>query len=204
MPEPASLAPPENVTVPRTFVPGSVIVTGVGAVLSTRRLATTADVPWLPAASVAIARKSCRPSASVALSSEHEYGAATSLQTSVQLAAPAAERWIVTEATPDPPVSEADAATVTVWRKFVPGSVIVTDGGVQSPVVNALDRLGVAAVKFAPDRPKPTARQADTTIDASASAATRVMANEASGSGGGRRATAQPTSTSRSRRPAPR
>lgn len=47
-------------------------MTAVGGVLSTRRLATTAEVVVLPATSVEIARRSYRPSVSVVVSSEHE------------------------------------------------------------------------------------------------------------------------------------
>ena len=46
-----------SVIVPFSAVPGSVIVT-VGAVLSTRRLKTGAEIVWLPATSVATVRRS--------------------------------------------------------------------------------------------------------------------------------------------------
>ena len=35
---------------------------------------------------------------------------------------PAGRRWKATEASPEPPVSPAPAASATVWRRFAPGS----------------------------------------------------------------------------------
>jgi hypothetical protein len=54
------------------------------------------------------------------------------VQTSVQVPIPEGERWIVTEATPEPPVSVAVAPRLTVPERGLPGSVIVTDGAVLS------------------------------------------------------------------------
>jgi len=118
------VAPSE--TVPRRLAPGSVIVTLEGRVLSIQRLATTAEVLLDPGLSTATARKSYWPSVSVVVSSEQLYGEVVSAQTSVQVPAPAGERWIATEATPLP--SEAVAPRETVPRMAAPGSVIVTVG----------------------------------------------------------------------------
>ncbi len=57
IPDPASLDVEPSVTVPRTFVPGLVIVT-VGAVLSTRTFVTAAETAELPALSVTTACRS--------------------------------------------------------------------------------------------------------------------------------------------------
>ncbi len=54
---PASLEVAARATVARRLAPGSVRAT-TGAVLLTRRSATTAEVVWLPAASVATTRRS--------------------------------------------------------------------------------------------------------------------------------------------------
>ncbi len=56
-PESGSLAPADRATVPRSGVPGSARL-AEGAALLTRRSATTDEVVWLPAASVATARRS--------------------------------------------------------------------------------------------------------------------------------------------------
>src|SRR5690349_1670711 len=60
---PEAFAPPGSLvlelrpTAPRRYAPGSSSV-ALGAVLSTRRLATAAETPWLPATSYATVRKS--------------------------------------------------------------------------------------------------------------------------------------------------
>ena len=54
-----------------------------------------------------------------------------SVHTSVQMPAPAGERWIVTDETPEP-VSLAVAFSEIVARSGEPGSVIVTVGSVLS------------------------------------------------------------------------
>ena len=41
-------------------------------------------------------------------------------------------RWKATEARPEPPASEADALSVIVWRRFVPGSAIELVGAAVS------------------------------------------------------------------------
>src|SRR6478609_6535117 len=56
-------------------------------------------------------------------------------------------------------------------RAFAAGVVSVTSGATQSPVVKRLLSLVWPAVKFAPERPKPAARQADATSTTSASRA---------------------------------
>ncbi len=65
------------------------------------------------------------------VSHEQEYGDVVSVQRSVQVPAPAGERWIVTFATPDPP-SVPVAPTVTVRCRGVPGSVAAAVGAVLS------------------------------------------------------------------------
>jgi hypothetical protein len=57
-PDPASSAAPEKVFVPVIGEPGSLIVTPVGAALSTRRFATSAEAAEPPASFSATARKS--------------------------------------------------------------------------------------------------------------------------------------------------
>ena len=60
------------------------------------------------------------------------YGDEVSVQTSVQVPAPAGERWIFTLATPEPPsVPVADSATV-VPARYAPGSVMPAVGAVLS------------------------------------------------------------------------
>src|SRR2546425_12353851 len=73
MPEPESFAVAVSATVPRTFVPGLVMVT-LGDVLSTSRLETSAV--WVfPAASVTKTRRSYSPSATPAVLNEAGVGA---------------------------------------------------------------------------------------------------------------------------------
>ena len=55
-----------------------------------------------------------------------------SVQMSVQVPAPAGERWMRTLATPEPPVSLAVAPSVIVPESGVPGSVMEAAGAVLS------------------------------------------------------------------------
>ena len=72
MPEPpVSVAPPERVTVPMRVVAGLVMVTLLGAVLSTRRFTTVTVVEFAPL-SIAVARRSYRPFATPVVLNEHE------------------------------------------------------------------------------------------------------------------------------------
>ncbi len=64
----------------------------------------------------------------------HWYGEELSVQMSVQVPAPAGERWILTLATPEPAPSPAVASSVIVPFRYWPGSVIVTVGAVLSTI----------------------------------------------------------------------
>ena len=55
-----------------------------------------------------------------------------SLAIVVQEPPPEGLRWNATLATPAPPVSEAEALSVIVWRRFVPGSPIELAGAAVS------------------------------------------------------------------------
>ena len=112
----------------------------LGGVLSTRRFAITVELAELPATSVATARRSYRPSETAVVSKLTEYGALRSVPIAVQVPAPAGERWKTTCATPLPPVSAADAVSVTPARRFAPGSFCVAVGFVLS-----IERFEIAA-----------------------------------------------------------
>src|SRR6059036_636810 len=124
MPEPpVSLVLEVSVAGPPTGLPGLSIV-ALGAVLSMRRLATTAGAASaFPAVSVATERKSYRPSVTLVVSNETEYGKVPSVPIVVQEPPPAGRRWNATELTLEPPVSIAPALSVIVWRRLAPGSV---------------------------------------------------------------------------------
>jgi hypothetical protein len=120
-PEPPSEVVDVSVTVPKTVAPGLLIV-ALGAVLSTRRPATVLVVV-LPATSVTTTRRSYMPSATVVVSKAggvavHEFAAA-------------GDHWYVTVATPEP-LSDDVADSVTVARRFAPGSASSVLGGVLS------------------------------------------------------------------------
>ncbi len=72
------------------------------------------------------------------MSSEAVYGSVESVSIVVQVPAPAGERWKATEATPDPP-SLAPAASATVPRSGLPGSVTVPVGAVLLTVTVVVD-----------------------------------------------------------------
>src|SRR2546426_186257 len=130
MPEPESLVDEVSATVPLRFAPGSFIV-ALGGVLSTRMLVTAADAPSLPAASIATARRSCRPSETVVVSKLTPYGNVVSVAMGVQLLWPAGERWKTTCATPAG--SDAEPVRLTlVPRRFRAGSSWVAVGPVLS------------------------------------------------------------------------
>ena len=113
-------------------MPGLSIV-ALGAVLSMRRLATTAGAASaFPAVSVATERKSYRPSVTLVVSNETEYGEAPSVPIVVQEPPPAGRRWNATELTLEPPVSIAPALSVIVWRRLAPGSVRLEVGAAVS------------------------------------------------------------------------
>src|SRR5213083_634502 len=137
MPEPpVSLVLEVNVTGPPTGLPGLSIV-ALGAVLSMRRLATTAgDASAFPALSVATERKSYRPSVTLVVSNETEYGEAPSVPIVVHELPPAARRWNATESTPEPSVSPAPALSVTVWRRLAPGSARIEVGAAVSDLAS--------------------------------------------------------------------
>src|SRR2546425_8474313 len=131
MPEPESFAVAVSATVPRTFVPGLVMVT-LGDVLSTSRLETSAV--WVfPAASVTKTRRSYSPSATPAVSNETVYGAEVSVPIVDHVPAPAGLPWNVTEPAPDL-AAVAVAFSAIVPPRFAPGSAIETDGAVRSTV----------------------------------------------------------------------
>src|SRR6266536_2961746 len=105
MPEPpVSLVFDVSVTVPPTGLPGLSML-ALGSVLSTRRLATTVgELSSLPALSVATERKSYRPSATLVVSKEVEYGLVESVPIVVQDPPLEGRRWNATDATPEPSV----------------------------------------------------------------------------------------------------
>src|SRR5437867_3028530 len=74
---------------------------------------------------------------------------------SVQVPAPAGERWIVTDAIAPVVV----ALTLTVARKGVPGSTIETVEKLAA-VAKSFPGFALPAVNVAPDAPKPTAARA--------------------------------------------
>jgi hypothetical protein len=122
IPEPPSLVFDVSVTVPRTGSPGLCIVAD-GAVLSIRRFATTdGEASTFPALSVAIVRKSYRPSATLVVSNATLYDEVVSVAIVVHEPPPAGRRWNATDATSEPPVSLAELVSVTVPRRFAPGS----------------------------------------------------------------------------------
>ncbi len=90
----------------------------VGMVLSTRTPLTT-ELVELPLRSVAIARRSYRPSASAVVSQ--------AAGVSLQVSCPAGEVWYVVDAMPEPASLEV-ALRVTVPWTFAPGSASVTVG----------------------------------------------------------------------------
>src|SRR5438132_3590505 len=132
MPDPPSLVLDVSVTDPCTGFPGLSIV-ALGAVLSIRRFVTgEGDVSLFPPASVATVRKSYRPSGTVVVSKETEYGAVASLAIVVQEPPLESFRWNATELTPEPPVSEAVALNAIVCRRFAPGASIALVGAAVS------------------------------------------------------------------------
>src|SRR5919197_3004373 len=161
-PEPPSVALALTVTVCRSGVPGSVMP-AVGAVLSTRRFVTAEEVTVAPRLFWAIARKSKSPSETLVVSNEQEYGLVVSVQTSVQVPAPAGDRWILTDETEDPSSpSPAFACSVTVPRRYWPGSIIVAVRLKAFEAPNELPGLAPAAVKTAPENVTPAAIRAAT------------------------------------------
>src|SRR5206468_3178965 len=112
-----------SVTVAPTFAPGLVIV-AVGAVLSTRTIATAELVVWLPASSVATTRTAWRPSETPVVSQLVPPRV-------VQLPSPAGDNWYTVQSTPHS-ASLVVEASVTVARTFAPGLVIVAVGAVLS------------------------------------------------------------------------
>ena len=156
-PEPASLAAALTVMVCRTYAPGSITDTA-GAVLSTRRFATTAEFDALPATSTACARRSYRPSASAVVLSEQLYGAVVAVQPVVHVEVPAGAYCMRTAATPEP-LSVAVPESVTVPRNGVPGSETETDpGATASDVAAALSGLSARLSRSTPPAPATTAR----------------------------------------------
>src|SRR3989442_6586398 len=130
MPEPESFAVAVSATVPRTFVPGLVMVT-LGDVLSTSRLETSAV--WVfPAASVTKTRRSYSPSATPAVSNETVYGAEVSVPIVDHVTAPAGLRWNGTEPTPGG-ASGARAFSAIVPPRVAPRAASETDRAVRSP-----------------------------------------------------------------------
>ena len=75
-----------------------------------------------------------------------EYGALPSVAIVVHEPPIDGRRWNATEPVPEPPVSEALAASVIVWRRFVPGSVRLLVGA----SVSDLTTFGLVAVATLP------------------------------------------------------
>src|SRR5216683_7651629 len=146
MPEPpASLVLEVSVTGPPTGLPGLSIV-ALGAVLSMRRLATSAGaVSSFPAVSVATERKSYRPSVTVVVSKEMEYGEVPSVPIVVHEPPPAGRRWNATALMPEPSVSLALALNAIVWRRLAPGSASVEVGAAVSDFAS-LDEVARATL----------------------------------------------------------
>src|SRR5438445_11305290 len=140
MPEPpVSLVFEVSVTGPATGLPGLSIV-ALGGVLSIRRVATTTGAASVfPALSVATERKSYRPSATLVVSKEAEYGELLSLAIVVHEPPPAGRRSKATESTLEPSVSLALALNVIVGRRFAPGSVSAEVGAAVSDFVSFED-----------------------------------------------------------------
>ena len=115
---------------PRTIAPGSPSVTD-GGVLSTRRAATGSEIVTLPAVSRATARRSYGPSVSVVVSRFAVYGSDVSVSIAVQEPEPLDAISNRTDSTPEP-VSAALAVSVTLRRRFAPGSSRETVGAVAS------------------------------------------------------------------------
>ena len=98
-----------------------------------RRLEIVAELPVLPAASVATARKSYRPSVTVVVSKETEYGEVVSAEpTFVHEPAPAGERWNCTWATYESASLAAEVCRLIVPVTGEPGSLIVAVGATSS------------------------------------------------------------------------
>src|SRR5207244_13274493 len=106
MPEPpVSLVFEVRVTGPATGLPGLSIV-ALGGVSSIRRLTTTTGAASVfPALSVAADRKSYRPSATLVVSKETEYGEVLPLALVVHELPPAGRRARPTASRPEPPAS---------------------------------------------------------------------------------------------------
>ena len=104
------------------------------------------------------------------VSKEQSYGELVSAQIVVQVSAPAGERWIATDEMLEPSSpSEAVAWTVTVPRRYAPGSTMEVErlNAVEEPKMFPGFRL--TAVNAAPEKPTPA-----TTSAVTASRATRA------------------------------
>src|SRR5919108_595223 len=128
-PEPPSAESESTEIVPPTLAPAAGAATEpVGFVLSTRRFVTAIEYATLPAMSVATARRSYSPSLAVVVSNGTEYGEVVSAAPMfVHVPAPAGEYWNWTLVTEES-ASLAEPSTVTVPRRFAPGSFWVTVG----------------------------------------------------------------------------
>src|SRR4051794_39851860 len=79
------------------------------------------------------------PSAALVVSNGVEYGEVVSVAIVVHEPPPAGRLWKATDARPEPPVSPAVLVSVTVWRRFAPGSSCALVGAATSDLTSSVD-----------------------------------------------------------------